>query len=407
MGILRLYLALCVVAAHTGGVFPWLMHDGKQAVQIFYVISGFYMAMVLSSRYASLRDFYRSRFLRIFPTYWVVLTATAVGSIISGLVFKDWLLLTPYASHPLQHNGLIGLLLAAGSNLTLVGQDCIMFLSHEATQSFQFTSNFELDASPLWQYLLVPQCWSVSVELLFYSIVPFLNVIRSRWLVLITVCALAARLFTYKNLGLAHDPWDYRFFPFEISLFLFGMLGFRVYEQTKRFHASLQWRCSSTLLYIATSAVLLSILYAHARLLGYLNRFVGSEIGVLLSYPLWIPAIPLLFLFFGSRKDDRFIGELSYPVYLIHFIVKVTMLPLLAHLALSPLLGACSAILSVVLAFVLYVLLIVPLDKRRHLLVKAGAFSDTAKGEASPSAPVARSHIASNPRPVTIGAPKE
>jgi peptidoglycan/LPS O-acetylase OafA/YrhL len=58
MGILRVYLALCVIAAHSHRVLPWRMHDGRQAVQIFYIISGFYMAMVLSTRYSSARDLY-------------------------------------------------------------------------------------------------------------------------------------------------------------------------------------------------------------------------------------------------------------------------------------------------------------------------------------------------------------
>src|SRR5262245_47535053 len=98
MGILRVYLALCVIATHTHSVFPWGMHDGRQAVQIFYIISGFYMEMVLSGRYASARDFYLSRFLRIFPTYWVILGAILLLSAVSGMLFGNWLSLAPFAN---------------------------------------------------------------------------------------------------------------------------------------------------------------------------------------------------------------------------------------------------------------------------------------------------------------------
>src|SRR5665213_1487559 len=147
MGILRVYLALCVIGDHAGPVLPWQMHDGRQAVQIFYTISGFYMAMVLSTRYANSRDFYLSRFMRIFPPYWLVLAATLVLSAASGLFFDRWLLLRTYINHPFQHNGTTGVLLAAASNLTLIGQDWVMFLQHDFGRALQFTGNFWNDPS--------------------------------------------------------------------------------------------------------------------------------------------------------------------------------------------------------------------------------------------------------------------
>ncbi|HEY3932799.1 MAG TPA: acyltransferase family protein, partial [Verrucomicrobiae bacterium] len=221
-----------MISTHSNSVFPWQMHDGPQAVQIFYIISGFYMAMVLSSRYATVRAFYESRFLRIFPPYWIVLIATFVLSVTGGLLFHKWLLLKPYAIHPFDHNGATGVLLAAFSNITLFGQDWVMFLSQHSGHPIRFAGDCLHDASPLWHYLLVPQCWSIGVELTFYAFAPYLNRLRSRWLVLIALGTLAMRLFAYSHIGLAFDPWDYRFFPFEISLFLFGMLGYRLYEKT-------------------------------------------------------------------------------------------------------------------------------------------------------------------------------
>src|SRR5688572_16954153 len=132
MGILRVYLALCVVAAHSTTILPWGMHSGPEAVQIFYMISGFYMAMVLSTRYQNSQDFYFSRFLRVFPPYYAVLIITLVLSVAAGLISKNWLALKPFLNDPTQHNGFIGLIIASCLNLTLVGQDWIMFLSHPA-----------------------------------------------------------------------------------------------------------------------------------------------------------------------------------------------------------------------------------------------------------------------------------
>ena len=50
MGTVRLFLAIAVIAFHTGigKSFPI---DGREAVVLFYLISGFYMAMILNTKY--------------------------------------------------------------------------------------------------------------------------------------------------------------------------------------------------------------------------------------------------------------------------------------------------------------------------------------------------------------------
>ena len=79
-----LVLAMAVVLYHLGindlAGFPLI--SGRAAVFSFFVISGFYMAMVLKTRYTEqalgpkyVRIFYLSRFLRLYPIYAVVLTA--------------------------------------------------------------------------------------------------------------------------------------------------------------------------------------------------------------------------------------------------------------------------------------------------------------------------------------------
>jgi peptidoglycan/LPS O-acetylase OafA/YrhL len=46
---------------------------------MFFMISGLYMALILSDKYRrSLKTFYVNRALRIFPTYWLVLLLCAL-----------------------------------------------------------------------------------------------------------------------------------------------------------------------------------------------------------------------------------------------------------------------------------------------------------------------------------------
>jgi peptidoglycan/LPS O-acetylase OafA/YrhL len=71
MGILRTLLALSVVLIHTyGQVFV----TGQDAVQLFYVISGFLISYVLieAKSYPELKFFYLNRYLRLYPIYFLV-----------------------------------------------------------------------------------------------------------------------------------------------------------------------------------------------------------------------------------------------------------------------------------------------------------------------------------------------
>jgi peptidoglycan/LPS O-acetylase OafA/YrhL len=347
------------------------MHDGRQAVQVFYVISGFYMAMVLSTRYSAARAFYASRFLRIFPPYGIALAATLLASAAGGLLFGQWLMLAPWAAHPLARNGGAGLALVALSNLTLFGQDWVMFLSHEAGARLRFTANFWDDSHPLWHYLLVPQAWTVGLELTFYALAPFLNRLRGRWLALLALATFAARALVAWRAGLSHDPWNYRFFPFELGLFLFGMLGYRLYARVGAPRASSRWRCRSLPSYLAGSAILLALLWAHLRLVALSQRLLGPEAGVIATYPLWIVGVPLLFFAFGAQRHDRVLGELSYPIYLLHFLVLTLVALAFRHLGLPCGVTAASALACLLLAAAMYRAVVVPLDRRRHVFASA------------------------------------
>jgi len=72
MGIIRVALALAVVLSHLP---PATFHfvSGGVAVQAFFIISGFYMALVLSSKYSSTSLFYSNRLLRLMPSYFVMM----------------------------------------------------------------------------------------------------------------------------------------------------------------------------------------------------------------------------------------------------------------------------------------------------------------------------------------------
>src|SRR5260370_42618312 len=77
MGFVRILLGISIVFSHAGKPFGYDMIPTKTAIQAFFIISGFYMALILNEKYASQKNSYKlfitNRFLRIFPLYWFML----------------------------------------------------------------------------------------------------------------------------------------------------------------------------------------------------------------------------------------------------------------------------------------------------------------------------------------------
>src|SRR4051812_1810715 len=87
MGLLRFLLASSVVFSHLGTVAGLDLIGGWRAVQVFFMVSGFYMALVLDTKYRDLsyRGFISSRALRIFPAYYLMMGSIALHVGISYL----------------------------------------------------------------------------------------------------------------------------------------------------------------------------------------------------------------------------------------------------------------------------------------------------------------------------------
>jgi peptidoglycan/LPS O-acetylase OafA/YrhL len=89
MGFLRFILAITVVIAHSSPIFGFTFVGGQIAVQSFYMISGFYMTLILNEKYVGTNSSYKlfisNRFLRLYPIYGMVLLLTIVSSVIVSI----------------------------------------------------------------------------------------------------------------------------------------------------------------------------------------------------------------------------------------------------------------------------------------------------------------------------------
>lgn len=301
MGMLRTLLALSVVLDHLGGgTTDWLV-GGRLAVQLFYVISGFLISYVLTAtdhyRGAPGR-FYANRALRLYPVYLAVAALTLLAYAAGGDAF--WRV---YDGLPLAAT-----LFLALSNLVILGQDWLMFfgIDHGA---LAFTGSFARSDVPLYQGLLVPQAWTLGVEMSFYLIAPFVLHSPRRLLVLLAASLALRAVLIASGIGLS-DPWTYRFFPTELALFLAGSLSHQVLLP--------RWQAwSRRVAWLPELGTGLLTLYVLVHFSIGLPHTLRDGLAVLLFAAL----LPLAFVFQSRHRLDKIIGELSYPIYICHALV--------------------------------------------------------------------------------------
>ena len=302
MGILRTLLALAVVFAHTPAAttMPLLM-PGSDAVRVFYVISGFLISYILQTNkaYKNTSSFFTNRFLRIFPIYWVVTVLSFGANLLANKEF-----FTRFHAMPLS-----AWILVVSSNILLFGQDWVMFASVHHGHMY-FTGEPSNSDVLLYRALLVPQAWTLGLELTFYLIAPF--VLRRRKLILALLAAsLALRIALVMNGTGLKDPWTYRFFPTELGLFLFGALSHQILLPAYQRYLKDSIRTASVA--ATTALAVYSILFNSIP--------IAMGVKELLLVGAYIALLPLTFVFQNSVKKDKIIGELSYPLYISHFIV--------------------------------------------------------------------------------------
>jgi len=315
MGAIRLFLALVVVIdhmrfiilepAHLNPLPPHLqlgMNAGL-AVMFFYMISGFLISTGLSEKYpptwSGTVRFYQSRFIRIFSLYWPMLLLMFVA-------FNFW--------------GWFGALSIGDkfTNLFIVGMDWrIMFASYP---------DWHWDAAAPFFH----QVWTLGAELTFYLAAPF--ILRSWKMALGLLLASAAVRGFLVGTTVFDGRWTYLFLP---STFLFFLIGH--FAQTLARYCSILRNGKFGMLLLGCSLASLQIgavAWDSLQFWAAAIFFAGCLPGI-----------------FASTKQSallNILGDLSFPVYLVHIMVLaeivdakiVVFLPRSALLIVSSLLAA-------------------------------------------------------------------
>jgi peptidoglycan/LPS O-acetylase OafA/YrhL len=307
MGLLRLWFALIVVFEHSNPSFPkWPIIDSDGAVLGFFVLSGFYMAMILDTRYRSdLRSFYFNRVVRLYPTYIVCLFASiAVFAWLAVVEQRPYGPLNALAQARLSPGAWVVSVL---SQLSMWGQDfsTYLFAGQDGNLHFAFRSSDH--GMSFFNYYYLPQAWTLSVELSFYAIVPFLNRWRTRVLATVFLAGLIVRVTAMSVLSAEDRVGFNRLLPIELSVFCGGMVAWRFVRSNA--DEALRSRVNAYTA-VAVSAMLV---------LGWLWDATSTRC---ITVPLAVTlALPSLWLNWGSDRTDRLLGDLSYPVYLCHILI--------------------------------------------------------------------------------------
>ena len=291
---LRFFFATMVFLSHITFVqtdqswYNWLQRniffEGYLGVSFFFILSGFILAFnyqdTLSLSKVKLKSFYIARIARIFPLHLL-----AIVCILPILIIKNIL--------PVK----------------------ILFINLFLVQSF-------IPIQKVY-YSINPPSWSISNEMFFYLLFPFyiylFNKFKNLFLYFLVIIPILLFI-TFQFIPM--DEREYFFYvnPVTRSLdFILGIALLPIYKKLKKITADWSVSNFSTLEVVACTVFLIFFVIHNAIDRSY--RF---------SIYYWIPMVFCILVFslknglvskFLSKPILVFLGEISFSVYMLHFVV--------------------------------------------------------------------------------------
>jgi peptidoglycan/LPS O-acetylase OafA/YrhL len=278
---------------HIGAVTWFPLAPAGFAVQCFYLLSGFYIAIGLNERYTKPSmntEFYMGRVLRLWPVYlFSILILIPTGMIES-------------VAHTISQQPLLIQIVAVFSNIFMLGSDLLLHVS--SVDGNIVFSEYGIDKNHNGaQNIINLPAWTLSIEILFYLVAPF--ILRSQkktlaFFIMAIIYALAAKIFTATTST-----------PLRTDLYypgpaLYFSLGAGAYWLHKLYAGDLK---KMAMLY-----ALVLVLVASCTMHRTQEAFTLVALAAL---------SPILFLKTKNSKIDKWFGDLSYPLYITHIPVTI------------------------------------------------------------------------------------
>lgn len=315
MGLIRLLLAVAVIIYHSSSLFFFSPIDGQIVVHCFFIISGFYVALVLSEKYHNkFKEFIKNRFFKIYPSYWLVLI---ISFFLAGLFFsllKENNIQYGYLYKYLKEINPGELFFVILSNILIFGLIFLNFTSLNKNGGLFLSKDPWKENVPSATELSInPPTWFLALELWFYLFSIFFIKLKTKFLIIIIFLLLILRqvtiYFLIDKLGFAYDPFIYRNFILQLVFFILGIVSYRAYNFIKK-----REMYNGVFIFLYITFILFLLFFK--RLESLLDN--KSSLEILFYFYLFI-LLPLASKLMKNFKIDRFLGDLSYPIYLIHF----------------------------------------------------------------------------------------
>lgn len=301
MGLIRFFLAISVVISHNGIRVPGI--EGALAVMAFFVISGFYMALVLNEKYQNnTMGFYVARYLRLWPSYIIVFSIVT-------------LFVTPMETQI--YENVSAAIFVWLSSISLLFTQLLWWFGLDASGHIVFMSK-EMEGSGvklLTNAAHMQHMWSVGVEICFYLVAPLF---ARKLKVIIPLFILSAILYVViKYTTIYHNPFNYRSAISSFWLFLAGMLA---YFGWSKFRLKIE-SCNLNPILLSITGLFVTILC-----IAISWHYFESPLVIIGSFIVF--AISIIPIFEATKlcKWDKVIGELSYPIYLTHWPIVAFMI---------------------------------------------------------------------------------
>lgn len=268
MGTYRLVLSILVLLSHVGILRG---HDsGVAALVSFFLLSGFVMTALIRRNYNSpdrVATFYLDRAMRLFPQFLLYLSLTLLLVVVAQPTSP---FLTDLSGVKVLLNALMLPL-----NFYMLGLD---------------------------NALLIPQAWSLGLELTFYLVIPFLLLYRMEMVAF--VGSIAVFMLAYFSV-INNDIFGYRLLPGTLFIFLCGSFLYRLQSKQRIAILIATYAVAIALFLLVRTTPSLQVAYNYEVLIGLL---IGLPVVALLSR-----------MKFG--KFDELLGNISYGVFLNHFLI--------------------------------------------------------------------------------------
>jgi peptidoglycan/LPS O-acetylase OafA/YrhL len=269
MGWYRLALAYAVLLSHVP-FRPFGLDIGVLAVISFFLLSGYVMTALIDRHYAEARDigwFYMDRLARLYPQY------------------LFWLLVAALLVHGFQ----------MPDAFVTIAPDATLLAAHALILPLNFFMYFPHD------YLLLPQAWSLGLEMAFYAAIPWMLLHRMR----LPLAVASASIFLLADAGVIQPyVFGYNLLPGTLFIFILGSWLRRCETRGER-RAMVGFCIGIPVALGLAQFPALGLAEAHEMLLGL-------AIG--------LPVVAALARMRAPRGDGC-AGNLSYGVFLNHFLL--------------------------------------------------------------------------------------